>query len=108
MAKKTSNTVRNIFNIATIISITITALKLGLAGKLTAEQIAVLLIVCVIILALRSNVVKVIAALASLYLFAQTYASNSREFEQIIAMVLTLAGMMVGIYIIFGGWRKRK
>lgn len=108
MAKqKENNTLRNLLNIATILSITLTALKLGMTGKISPEHIAYILVFCVFIIAIKSKIAKIVTVLLSLFLFAQTYASNNQELMQIIGLVLTLLIALVGLYIMFGGWRKK-
>lgn len=103
------NSGRIILNIATIISITIVTFKLALAGWLQLEFVAGILIFCVFILAVRSKWIKLGTAILSLLLFVQFRSQgNPQRFDQILQAILTLIIVLIGFYILFGGFRRRK
>lgn len=101
---------KNIANIAMILVLIPAVLRIAFQQELSAEQVALILIVGVFFIAGGKTIVKLVSGLVGLYLFSREITGGIGQ-EVIFAQMLQLAIMLIGFYVMFRGifprsWKK--
>lgn len=95
---------KTIVNIATIVSTTVTCVRLAYYGIFSIQTAALVMLGVVIFVALGNNVAKVVLAAAALFLFVFLYSyGNKEQFSALMTSMLALILTLVGLYIIIRG-----
>ena len=96
-------------NIATIVSTSVTCIRLTYYGILSVQTSALIMLGVVVFVALGNNIAKIVLAGAALILFVLLYSQgNSIAFSQLMTQMLTLILVLVGLYIMVRSIFKRK
>ncbi len=99
---------KTLVNIATIISMAITCIKLAYNGIVSIEIAVFIMVGVVVFVALGNNLAKVVLVVAALFLFVLLYSYGDKAaFLQIMAQMLTLIIVLIGLYIMFRGFFGR-
>jgi hypothetical protein len=101
---------KNALNIAMILALIPTVLRVAFRGEIGVEQAALVLVVGVFFIAGGKPIVKLVSGVIGLYLFAREITGGVGE-EAVFGMLLQLAIVLVGFYIMFRGlfprsWKK--
>ncbi|HQF37172.1 MAG TPA: hypothetical protein PK665_13865 [Ignavibacteriaceae bacterium] len=91
---------KHIANIAMIIAIIPTVLRIALEKHLVPEQVALILLVSTFFIAGGRAIVKLFAGIAALYLFAREITGGIGE-DIIFAQLLQIAIALIGAYVMF-------
>lgn len=103
-----SSFTKTLVNIATIVSTSVTCIRLAYYGILSIQWAGLIMLGVVIFVALGNHLSKIILAAAALFLFVLLYSYGNKEaFSQLMTLMLTLIIMLIGIYIIIRGIFKR-
>ncbi len=102
-----SSRVKNLMNIATILTVTLAVLKALYYNFISIKIAAVVLVGLAIILAIKSPIAKIAATLIAAYVFfVNSSEGNSDIIIGSIGAFLALTLAVVGIYIAVGGRLK--
>ena len=93
---------KQIANIAMILALIPSVLKIALQKQLGAEQVALMLIVGVFFIAGGKPVIKLVSGVIGLYLFSREITGGIGQ-EVVFAQLLQVAIMLIGFYIMFKG-----
>ena len=96
-----SSPMKTLVNIATIISATVTCMRLAFYGILSIQTAGLIMIGVVVFVAIGNNVSKILLAVAALFLFILLYsAGNKQNFSFLMCSMLSLILVLVGLYVI--------
>ena len=100
---------KTLVNIATIVSATVTCIRLAFYGIFSIQTAGLIMIAVVVFVAISNNVSKIILAVTALFLFTLLYsAGNKYNFSVLMSSMLTLILVLVGLYVIIKGAFGRK
>ena len=109
MSKKGSSFGKGLSKFIIVISAVSIGLRLALKGMISAEKLAIFLVLVVIAAAIDSVWVKLILACAAIGFFLLDFTNyNMSKFETAATSVGALLLALFGLYIMIGGMRKRK
>jgi len=98
--KRGNSFTKSLVNIATIISTTVTCIRLATYGIISIQVAALIMFGVVAFVAIGNNLSKIVLAAVALFLFVLLYSySNKVAFSQLMAQMLTLIIMLIGFYI---------
>ena len=103
---------KNAINIAMILTLIPVVLHVAIQKQMEPEQVALVLIVSVFLIAGGKPLIKLISGIAGLYLFAREITGGIGE-KIIFGQLLQLAIVLIGFYIMFRAiiprsWKKDK
>lgn len=102
--QQSSSFTKTLVNIATIVSTSVTCIRLAYYGILSIQWASLIMLGVVIFVALGNNLSKIVLAAAALFLFVLLFSYGDKEtFSQLMTLMLTLIIMLIGIYIIIKG-----
>lgn len=93
---------KHIANIAMILALIPSVLRIAFQRQIGAEQVALMLIVGVFFIAGGKPVIKLVSGVIGLYLFSREITGGIGQ-EVVFAQLLQVAIMLVGFYIMFKG-----
>lgn len=109
MSKEGSSFSKSLSKFIIVISAVGIGLRLLLKGFISPEKLAIFLVLVVIAVAIDSLWIKIILACAGLGYFLLEFTNfKMSQFQSIATSVGALLIALFGLYIIFGGLRKRK
>jgi hypothetical protein len=95
-------------NIATIVSATVTCVRLANYGIISIQWAALIMLGVVAFVALGNNLSKIVLAAAALFLFVLLYSDGDKAtFSQLMTQMLTLIIVLIGLYVMIRGIFKR-
>ena len=104
-----SSPLKTLVNIATIVSATVTCMRLAFYEILSIQTAGLIMIGVVVFVAIGNNISKIILAVAALFLFTLLYsAGNKHNFSVLMSSMLSLILVLVGLYVIIKGVFGRK
>jgi hypothetical protein len=92
--------VKNALNIAMILTLIPAVLRLVFKGEIGVEQAALMLVVGVFFIAGGKPLVKIVSAIAGLYLFSREITGGIGV-ESVFGQLLALAIVLIGFYVMF-------
>lgn len=103
---------KNAANIAMILALIPAVLRIALQRHIGPEQVALILIVGVFFIAGGKPLIKLVAGVVGLYMFAREVTGGIGQ-QVVFGELLQLAIVLVGFYIMFRGimprsWKKEK
>ena len=106
--RRDSSVTKTLVNIATIVSTTVTCVRLAYYGIVSVQTAGLIMLGVVIFVALGNNAAKIILAAVALILFVLLYSYGNKEaFLQLMTSMLTLILILIGIYIVIRGVFRR-
>jgi hypothetical protein len=99
---------KTLVNIATIVTTTVTCIRLAYYGILSIQIAALIMLGVVVFVALGNNVAKIVLAVAALFLFVLLYSYGDKAaFSQLMTQMLTLIIVLIGLYVMIRGIFKQ-
>lgn len=99
---------RLFLKLCSIVSLIIASIKIAMIGNLSQGLVAFTIICGVLFLVGNRKVYIITAAVASIVFFIKLSGGNSIEQYALLQSILTLAVVCFGVYIMFGGLKRKK
>lgn len=106
--QQSSSFTKTLLNIATIVSTTITCIRLAYYGILSIQWAALIMIGVVAFVAIGNSLAKILLAAVALFLFVLLYSYGDKvAFSQLMTHMLTLIIVLIGLYVMIRGIFRR-